>query len=291
MRELNTGQAETVPNTPGIAELHLLRVVFFVLRKVQQGGRFDRYSMPAATHAQFAVNETTASRRGLSSLNKRPLTTLLVTLLAVNVVMVVTVIVLTVGIGVYRSTPPHHSMGMLVSSNLAGTHDALVPRSNARIALPTQPVVAARDLVHAVVGTQLPCYPHDVKQWYLQSLGCPVTPQFRRYLLAHMRDVDPICQCQNYAIHNTFRLVFQRAGLAAVAATLAFAYNTVYIVFVEVNRGRGWLVTANYVTHIKRSSGADKEGANSERAFGNSGRPEDVSSNSVVMRKVVRLEA
>jgi len=116
-------------------------------------------------------------------------------------------------------------------------------------ALPAQPVTAARDLVHMVGGIQLPCYPQQSNQWYLASRGCPVTAEFRRYLLAHMRSIDPICQCQNYALHNTFRLLFQQAGLAAVAATLTFTYNTVYIVLVEVNRGAGWAVTANYVTH------------------------------------------
>ncbi len=130
-----------------------------------------------------------------------------------------------------------------------GISRPMVNSSDARVALPAQPITAARDLVHTVVGIQVPCYPRNINQWYLASRGCPVTPRFRRYLFAHMRDIDPICQCQNYALHNTFRLLYQRAGLAAVAATLTFAYDKVYIVFVEVNRGAGWAVTANYVAH------------------------------------------
>lgn len=147
-----------------------------------------------------------------------------------------------------RSATRAGTTSPVASTAAVGYHSRSV-RSNARLPLPAQPVAVARALVHTVVGIQLPCYPNNVNQWYRASRGCPVTPQFRRYLLAHMRDVDPICQCQNYALHNTFHLLFQRAGLAAVAATLTFTYNTVYIVFVEVKGGGGWAATANYVTH------------------------------------------
>ncbi len=135
---------------------------------------------------------------------------------------------------------------LLLASFRAGVDASL---SKANVALPTHPIAAARALVHTVGGIQLPCYPQNANQWYLASRGCPVTPRFRRYLLTHMRDVDPVCQCQNYALHNTFRLLFQRKALAVVTATLTFGYNTIYIVFVEVNRGTGWAIDANYVTH------------------------------------------
>ncbi len=134
-------------------------------------------------------------------------------------------------------------------SNLATRHGFTSFHSNVRADLPARPITAARALVHVVDGIQPPCYPRNVNQWYLASRGCPVTPRFQRYLHAHMRDSDPICQCQNVALHTTFRLLFQRAGVAVVAATLPFTYYPLYIVLVEVNRGSGWAVTANYVTH------------------------------------------
>lgn len=195
------------------------------------------------------MSEGTANTWALSALNNRLLTILLAIALAVVVLVVLAVILLTVGISKSRSTPPYRSLGALTMSTATAGNDSRSFRSNLRVALPAQPIAAARELVHTVGGTQLPCYPQNVNQWYLARRGCPVTPRFRRYLLAHMRDIDPVCQCQNYPIRSSFRLLFQRAGLATVAATLTFTYSTVYIVFVEVKRGAGWAVTANYVTH------------------------------------------
>lgn len=194
------------------------------------------------------MSENAANKPRLSSLDSRLLTILLTRVVVVTVLM--GMVFATVGMTQARGAPMQHASGVPRVQSALARNDARTAHANDRVALPTQPITAARDLVHTVGGVQRPCYPRNVKQWYLERLGCPVTPEYRRYLLTHSRDADPVCGCQNYALHNTFHELFQRAGLAAVAATLTFTYNTVYIVFVEVKRGTGWAVTANYVTHI-----------------------------------------
>ena len=195
------------------------------------------------------MSDTSTSKRGASPLNSRLLTILFVFLMAVIVPMGGFVILATVGMYQARSIFIQHAFGLPGGRLVAVRNDVRYVHPDDHAALPSQPLAAARDLVHSVGDIQLPCYPHNVKKWYLASLGCPVTTAYRHYLLAHSRDADPVCGCQNYAIRNTFHLLFQRAGLATVAATLTFTYNTLYIVFVEVKRGNSRMVTSSYVTH------------------------------------------
>src|SRR5437763_8118992 len=85
--------------------------------------------------------------------------------------------------------------GAVVLASTAGFGRALAAR-------PATPVAAVKRLVRTDPPRPGPCYPNtsSPRTWYLPSSGCPLTRRLSHRLRSDpIRDVDPICRCQNVA--------------------------------------------------------------------------------------------